>query len=58
MGPAPQTRIVALASDFPRLWQDSKTPDRERKRMVRLLLADVTLLRGKSITVHVRFNGV
>ena len=52
-----RARIAALASDFPRLWQDPKTPDRERKRMVRLLLADVTLLRGTGITVHVRFNG-
>ena len=25
--------------------------------MVRLLLADVTLIRGEGITVHVRFNG-
>src|ERR1035438_8646931 len=52
-----RARIAALASDFPRLWQDPKTPDRERKRMVRLLLADVTLLRGTGITVHVRFHG-
>jgi hypothetical protein len=52
-----RARIAALASDFPRLWQDSNTPDRERKRMVRLLLADVTLIRGTRITVHVRFNG-
>jgi hypothetical protein len=52
-----RARINALASDFPRLWQDPKTPDRERKRMVRLLLADVTLIRGNGITVHVRFNG-
>jgi DNA invertase Pin-like site-specific DNA recombinase len=50
-------RIAALASDFPRLWQDPKTPDRERKRMVRLLLEDVTLLRQDQITVHVRFRG-
>jgi len=28
-----------LASDFPRVWQDPNTPDRERKRMARLLLA-------------------
>lgn len=34
-----------LAQDFPRVWQDPATPDRERKRMVRLLLEDVTLLR-------------
>jgi hypothetical protein len=52
-----RARIAALASDFPRLWQDPKTPDRERKRMVRLLLADVTLLREERITVHVRFSG-
>ena len=52
-----RARIAALASDFPRLWQDPNTPDRERKRMVRLLLADVTLIRGKRIAVHVRFNG-
>jgi hypothetical protein len=25
--------------------------------MIRLLLADVTLIRGTGITVHVRFNG-
>jgi hypothetical protein len=52
-----RARIAALASDFPRLWRDPKTPDRERKRMVRLLLADVTLIRGECITVHVRFSG-
>jgi DNA invertase Pin-like site-specific DNA recombinase len=52
-----RTRIVALASDFPRLWQDPKTPDREKKRMVRLLLEDVTLLKGEQVHVHVRFKG-
>ena len=49
--------IAALAGDFPKLWQDSKTPDRERKRMVRLLLEDVTIIKRDKITVHVRFKG-
>jgi hypothetical protein len=49
--------IFQLATDFPRLWRDRDTPDRERKRMVRLLLEDVTLLRGEQITVHQRFRG-
>src|SRR5882724_912287 len=49
--------ILALAQNFPRLWQDPKTPQRERKRMVRLLLEDVTLLKGKELTLHVRFKG-
>jgi DNA invertase Pin-like site-specific DNA recombinase len=49
--------IMALAQDFPRLWNDSRTPDRERKRMVRLLIADVTLLKGADVRAQVRFNG-
>jgi len=52
-----RARIAALASDLPRLWQDPNTPDRELKRMVRLLLEDVTLIRQDHITVHVRFKG-
>jgi DNA invertase Pin-like site-specific DNA recombinase len=49
--------IAALAKDFPRLWQNPKTPDRERKRLVRLLLEDVTLIQAELITAHVRFKG-
>jgi len=49
--------ITALSRDFPRLWNDPHTPDRERKRMARLLIADVTLLKGKDIRAQVRFNG-
>jgi hypothetical protein len=50
-------QIMALATDFPRLWNNPKTPQRERKRMVRLLVEDVTLIRGQQITAHVRFKG-
>jgi hypothetical protein len=52
-----RAQVLALASNFPRLWRDPKTPDRERKRMVRLLVEDVTLVRGERISVHVRFKG-
>lgn len=52
-----RARIRELAVDFPRLWRDPKTPDRERKRMARLLLDDVTLVKGHDIGVHVRFSG-
>ncbi len=50
-------RIAALATDVPRLWNDPKVPDRERKRIVRLLLEDVTLVKGQELTAHVRFRG-
>ena len=49
--------ILALATDVPRLWHDPQTPDRERKRMVRLLLEDVTVRRDPGITLHLRFKG-
>ncbi len=52
-----RAKIMALASDFPRLWHDPATPERERKRMVRLLLEDVTLLQCETLTAHVRFRG-
>jgi len=49
--------ILSLANSFPQLWRDPATPDRERKRMVRLLLEDVTLIREDRITLHLRFKG-
>jgi DNA invertase Pin-like site-specific DNA recombinase len=50
-------RIAAIASDFPALWSHPRTPQRERKRMVRLLVDDVTLDRDGIITAQVRFKG-
>jgi DNA invertase Pin-like site-specific DNA recombinase len=50
-------RITALAADFPALWHNPATPLRERKRMVRLLIDDVTIRKDKTITVHIRLKG-
>jgi DNA invertase Pin-like site-specific DNA recombinase len=52
-----RARIVALATDFPRLWRDPRTSMRDRKRMVRLLVEDVTLVRAAEIRAHLRFRG-
>ena len=53
-----RAEILALATDFPRLWRDPCTPHRERKRLAHLMLEDVTLLkRDGQITAHVRFKG-
>ena len=47
--------ILALASDFPRLWNDPGTPHRERKRMARLQIEDVTLTKAtRSLGVRLR----
>jgi DNA invertase Pin-like site-specific DNA recombinase/DNA-binding transcriptional regulator YiaG len=50
-------RIRQLASDFPKLWKDPATPPRERKRIARLLIQDVTLAKTDQIHAHVRFRG-
>jgi DNA invertase Pin-like site-specific DNA recombinase len=52
-----RARILALATDLPTLWQEPTTSDRDRKRMVRLLVEDVTLTKGEQIAAHVRFRG-
>jgi len=52
-----QDSIRSLAGDFPRVWGDPGVPMRERKRMTRLLIEDVTLKRDDRITAHVRFRG-
>jgi len=49
--------VTTLAADFPRLWGAPNVPQRERKRMARLLIEDVTLLRSNEILAHVRFRG-
>jgi DNA invertase Pin-like site-specific DNA recombinase len=56
IGDDQRQQILSLATDLPRLWNDSRTPMRERKRMARLLLEDVTLTKGKEIIVGVRFR--
>lgn len=50
-------RLHTLATDFPRLWRDPNTPDRERKRLARLLLEDVTLIKREQLLIHIRFPG-
>ena len=53
-----QKRIRALTADLPALWHDPATPIRERKRLIRLLITDVTLIRASEhITAHVRLPG-
>ncbi|MFC1526212.1 recombinase family protein [Candidatus Latescibacterota bacterium] len=50
-------RVLSLATDFPALWKDPNTPPRERKRMLGLLIEDVTLVKQRQITAAVRFRG-
>jgi DNA invertase Pin-like site-specific DNA recombinase len=51
-------RIARLATDLPAIWNDPATPVRERKRIARLLIADITVTRtSDTITAHIRLRG-
>jgi DNA invertase Pin-like site-specific DNA recombinase len=53
-----RVRVRGLTSDFPAVWHAPRTTDRDRKRMLRLLIEDVTLLKTEqTITLQVRFRG-
>jgi len=55
---AAKERIRALAEDFPAVWNDPTVPHRERKRMMALLITDVTLTKEhEQIAIGVRFRG-
>ena len=55
--PEMKERVAALVTDLPRVWHDPRTPARDRKRMLRLLIDDVTLLRDDVIRVSIRWRG-
>lgn len=54
---AERAELLALATDFPRLWRDPRTQMKEKKRMLRLLIEDVTLTKGDMLHVDIRFVG-
>ncbi|MGO8949354.1 MAG: recombinase zinc beta ribbon domain-containing protein, partial [Ktedonobacterales bacterium] len=58
LGALERQAIADLVDDFPRVWRGGRTSDRNRKRMVRLLLEDVTIRQHEEVmTAHVRFKG-
>jgi DNA invertase Pin-like site-specific DNA recombinase len=54
---ASRQKVLALAQDLPRLWRDPGTSDQDRKRIVRLLIEDATLIKAEKITLNIRFKG-
>jgi len=53
-------QILALAKNFPRLWSARSTTPRDRKRILRLLVRDITVVKGpepKIVRLHVRWQG-
>lgn len=46
-----------LATKFPKVWNDPNLPEREKKRMLRYLIEDITIIQGNNITISIRFKG-
>ena len=57
LGAEQRQKVLELAADFPKVWKDPNLPNRERKRIIRLLLEDVTLRKADKLIVQVRFKG-
>ncbi len=52
--------IVALAKDFSVLWNADSTSSKDRKRILRLLIKDITvekLINARKSTLHIRWQG-
>jgi DNA invertase Pin-like site-specific DNA recombinase len=53
-----RAEIVALASNFKKVWTSAVTVDKDKKRIVRLIIEDVTLRKDSDgIQVDIRFKG-
>jgi hypothetical protein len=53
-----RARILSLAADVPKLWADPKTPQRERKQVVRFVIEDATVLKNDAgLALQIRFKG-
>jgi hypothetical protein len=51
-------RIQALAGDLPRVWKDVRTSARDRKRILHLVVEDVTLVRdSNTVQIQIRWKG-
>jgi hypothetical protein len=58
--PERKAKVLALAQDLPRVWHAPTTQAKDRKRMLRLLLKDITVEKPspqKQLLVHLRWQG-
>jgi len=51
--------LLSLAKNLPSLWGSATTRDKDRKRILRLLIKDITIdkLPGKQVALHLRWQG-
>jgi hypothetical protein len=55
-----RAKLVALVNDFPKVWNNPRISAADKKRIVRLVIEDVTLVRNKDqgeLHAQIRFKG-
>lgn len=58
--PEQKAQILALARNLPRLWRAPTTSSKDRKRMLRLLIRDITVEKQsatRQVVLHIRWQG-
>ena len=58
--PEQKAKVLALAKDLPRVWHAASTRAKDRKRMLRLLIKDITVekpIDQKRLLLHLRWKG-
>ena len=55
--PSERQRMLALCEQFPKLWRSPDTPQRERKRILRLLINNITVHKDTQVCLNVQFRG-
>ena len=58
--PEQKAKVLALARDLPRVWHAPTTQAKDRKRMLRLLIKDITVEKlspQRQLLVHIRWQG-
>ena len=58
--PEQKAKVLALAQDLPRLWRATTTQAKDRKRILRLLIRDITvekLSAQRQVILHIRWQG-
>jgi DNA invertase Pin-like site-specific DNA recombinase len=58
--PEQKAKVLGLVRDFPRLWNAPSTAAKDRKRMLRLLIKEITVekrLEPKQAILHIRWQG-
>ncbi len=57
LSPDIRDEMIELIKDFSKVWYNQKTPQREKKQIVRLMIKDVTLIKDEMITLKIRWQG-